>query len=153
MEVWRFLGACTFYHIWIPDHTHIVEPLYGLLKKGKKFEWAEEDMEVVHRLKKMLTTALALRKVVYKQDTPVYIMVDTSPTGIGWVVNQEDENDPRFPIRFGTKVLSERQRRYAQVKRVSFQRLRSTSLLNRDRTDCRNRLPTDSRYGFRMHNS
>ena len=108
MEVWRFLGACTFYHIWIPDHTHIVEPLYGLLKKGKKFEWAEEDMEVVHRLKKMLTTALALRKVVYKQDTPVYIMVDTSPTRIGWVVNQEDENDTCFPIRFGVKVQSER---------------------------------------------
>jgi hypothetical protein len=40
-----------------------------------------------------------------------------SPTGIGWVINQEDENGERFPIRFGAKVLSERQRGYAQVKR------------------------------------
>ena len=34
-EVWRFLGACTFYHIWIPHYAHIVEPLCGLLKTGR----------------------------------------------------------------------------------------------------------------------
>jgi hypothetical protein len=45
------------------------------------------------------------------------VTVDTSPTGIGWVINEEGENDKRFPIRFGAKVLSERQRGYAQVKR------------------------------------
>ena len=45
------------------------------------------------------------------------MIVDTSLTGIGWVINQEDENGTRFPIRFGAKVLSERQRGYAQVKR------------------------------------
>jgi hypothetical protein len=32
------------------------------------------------------------------------------------VVNQEDENGERFPIRFGAKVLSDRQRGYAQIK-------------------------------------
>ena len=47
----------------------------------------------------------------------MYITVDTSLTGIGWVVNQEDEDGNWFPIRFGAKVLSERQRGYAQVKR------------------------------------
>ena len=31
-EVRRFLGACAFYHIWIPHYAHIVEPLYELLK-------------------------------------------------------------------------------------------------------------------------
>ena len=37
-EVQRFLGACAFYHIWIPHYAHVAEPLYGLLKKRKKFE-------------------------------------------------------------------------------------------------------------------
>ena len=53
--------------------------------------------------------ALILQKAVYKPDTPVYVTVDTSLTGIGWVVNQEDEEGTQFPIRFGVKVLSERQ--------------------------------------------
>ena len=37
-EVRRFLEACAFYHIWIPHYAHVAEPLYGLLKKGRKFE-------------------------------------------------------------------------------------------------------------------
>jgi hypothetical protein len=41
-EVRRFLGACAFYHIWIPHYAHVAEPLYGLLKKGRKFEWRAE---------------------------------------------------------------------------------------------------------------
>ena len=57
----------------------------------------------------MRTTAPALWKVVCKPDTLVYITVDTNPSGIRWVVNQEDENDTHFPIRFGVKVLRVRQ--------------------------------------------
>ena len=54
---------------------------------------------------------------MYKKNTSVYVMVDTSPTRIRWVVNQEDEDGSRFPIRFGAKMLSDRQRGYIQVKR------------------------------------
>ena len=43
--------------------------------------------------------------------------MDTSLTGIRWVINQEDQDNTSFPIRFSVKVLSERQRGYAQVKR------------------------------------
>ena len=51
MEVRRFLGVCAFYHIWIPHYTHVAEPLYGLLKKGKKIEWSEEHTELVQKMK------------------------------------------------------------------------------------------------------
>ena len=68
-------------------------------------------------MKEALAAAPTLLQAVYGKDTPIYMTVDTSPTGIGWVINQEDENGARFPIRFGARVLSERQRGYAQVKR------------------------------------
>jgi hypothetical protein len=68
-------------------------------------------------MKEALTAAPALRKRFYGNGVPIYMTVDTSPTGIGWVISQEGEDGERFPIRFGTKVLSERQRGYAQVKR------------------------------------
>ena len=97
-KVRRFLGACVFYHIWIPHYAHVVEPLYGLLKKNRKLEWAEEHTEVVRKLKRTLTAALALRKAESAPGIPVYIIVDTNPTGIGWVVNQEDKDGTRFPI-------------------------------------------------------
>ena len=106
-----------FYHIWIPYYTHIIEPLYGLVKKGLKFEWGEEHSEMVERLKGMLTMTQALHKAIYGKESPIFVTVDTSLTKIGWVINQEDETGMRFAIRFGAKVLSERQRGYAQAKR------------------------------------
>ena len=96
---------------------HIPKPLYGLLKKIQKFEWKEEHTELVRRLKEALATTPALWKAVYERGTPIYVMVDTTPTGIGWVINQEDEEGIRVPIRFIVKVLSEREQGYAQVKR------------------------------------
>jgi hypothetical protein len=104
----RFLGACAFYHIWIPHYAHVAEPLYGPLKKGREFEWTAEHTDSVRRMKEALTAASALRKGVYGNGVPIYVTVDTSPTGIGWVINQEGEDDERFPIRFGAKVLNER---------------------------------------------
>jgi hypothetical protein len=69
------------------------------------------------KMKEALATAPELRKGIYRRGVPVYVTVDASPTGIGWVINQEGENGKRFPIRFGAKVLSERQWGYPQVKR------------------------------------
>ena len=106
-DIRRFLGACAFYHIWIPHYGHIAEPLYGLLKRGRKFECDEEHTESVRRFKEALNAAPTLRKVVYGKEVLIYVTVDTSPTGIGWEINQEDEICTRFPIRFGAKVLRE----------------------------------------------
>jgi hypothetical protein len=91
-EVRRFLGACAFYHIWIPHYAHIAEPLYGLLKKKRRFEWTSEHTIAIRRLKKILMEAPALRKADYSDGKPIFVTVDTSPIGIGWVINQEDED-------------------------------------------------------------
>jgi hypothetical protein len=58
-----------------------------LLKKGRKLEWTVEHTEWVRRVKEALTAAPALGKGVYRNDVPIFVTVDTSPTGIGWVIN------------------------------------------------------------------
>ena len=90
MEVRRFLGACAFYHIWIPHYAHVAEPLYGLLKKKRRFELRTEHTLAIRKLKSLLSEAPALRKADYSEGKPIFVTVDTSPTGIGWVINQED---------------------------------------------------------------
>jgi hypothetical protein len=116
-EVRKFLGASAFYHIWIPHYAHVAEPLYGLLKKKRKFEWTSEHMLVIWWLKELLSEAPTLRKADYARGKPIFVTVHTSLTGIGWVINQEDEDDNRYMIRFGAKVLRERQWKHAHVKR------------------------------------
>jgi hypothetical protein len=91
-KVRRFLRTCAFYHIWIPHYAHVAELLYGLLKKRRLFEWTNEHTLAVRRLKELLLKAPALRKAEYAGGKPIFVTVDTSPTGIGWVINQEDED-------------------------------------------------------------
>jgi hypothetical protein len=69
------------------------------------------------KLNGLLLEAPTLRKANYVDGIPIYLTVDTSPVGIRWVVTQESKTGERYAIRFGAKVLSERQRNYAQVKR------------------------------------
>ena len=60
-------------------------------------------MELVQKRREALITAPTLKKAIYERDSPVYMTVDTSPTRIEWVVNQEDADGTRFPILFGAK--------------------------------------------------
>ena len=105
----KFWISCAFYHIWILHYPHVAEPLYGLLKKRNKFEWQEEHTNAIRKLKKLLLEAPTLRKADYTEGKLIYVTVDTSGTRIGWVIYQEGEDSPHYAIRFGAKVLSERQ--------------------------------------------
>jgi hypothetical protein len=71
----------------------------------------------IRRLKELLLKAPTLRKANYSRGKPIFVIVDTSTTGIRWVINEEDQDDNRYAIRFGAKVLSDRQRNYTQVKK------------------------------------
>ena len=116
-EVRRFLGACVFYQIWIPHFAHISEALYKLLRKKSKFLWKHEQDLAMEELKKILRSPQVLKQVEYNSGRPVIVTVDTSPIAIGWAVGQDDEERNRFAIRFGARILTERQRAYPQVKR------------------------------------
>ena len=52
--------------------------------------WTEEHTHAIRRLKKLLMEEPTYRKANYSEGTPIYVTVDTSPAGIGCIVNQED---------------------------------------------------------------
>ena len=52
-------------------------------------------MEAIRRLKGTLTSASALQNAVY-EESQIFVTMDTSPTGIEWMINQEDEHDAQF---------------------------------------------------------
>ncbi|KAL3694555.1 hypothetical protein R1sor_008206 [Riccia sorocarpa] len=116
-EVRRFLGCCVFYRLSVPHYAHVAEPLYALMKKGRKFIWDEEHHAAMQRLKRVLQSAPVLRRLDYKCGRPIIITVDTSPKAVGWAVGQDDADGVRFAGRFGAKILTGTQRDYPQVKR------------------------------------
>ena len=64
-------------------YAHVVEPLYSVRKKRRKFTWESVHTEATKKLKGMLMATPTLRKASYKEGIPIYVIVDTSPTGIG----------------------------------------------------------------------
>ncbi|KAL3696074.1 hypothetical protein R1sor_010150 [Riccia sorocarpa] len=116
-EVRRFLGGCVFFRLSIPHYAHAAEPLYALLKKGKRFSWSLEHHEAMEKLKRALQSPPVLRRLDFTCGRPIVVTVDTSPRAVGWAIGQDDADGVRFVGRFGAKILTGRQRDYPQVKR------------------------------------
>ncbi|KAL3699861.1 hypothetical protein R1sor_017883 [Riccia sorocarpa] len=81
-EVRRFLGWCIFYRLSVPHYAHIAEPLYALLKKGRRFVWTTEHHEAMEQLKEVLQSPPVLRRFDYTCGRSIILTVDTSPRAI-----------------------------------------------------------------------
>lgn len=115
-EVRGFLGLCGTVRIWIQDYSMTARPLVDLTRKDVEFHWGPAQEEAFQTLKKLVTSAPAIKPIDYTSNRPVYLSVDTSIHGIGFILSQEDENGRRAPARYGSLPLKETETRYGQSK-------------------------------------
>ncbi|KAL3695501.1 hypothetical protein R1sor_009577 [Riccia sorocarpa] len=88
-EIRRFLGGCIFYRLSMPHYAHLADPLYALLKKGRRFVWMAEHHEAMEKLKEVLQSPPVLRRLNYACGRPIIITVDTSPKAVGWATDRD----------------------------------------------------------------
>jgi len=115
-EVRGFLGLCGTVRIWIRNYSLIAKPLVDLTRKNVDFHWDSDKEDAFQTLKLLVTSAPAIRPIEYTSERPVYLSVDTSIHGIGFILSQEDENGRRAPARYGSLPLKEAETRYGQSK-------------------------------------
>ena len=115
-EVRGFLGLCGTVRIWIEDFSLITRPLVDLTRKDQEFSWEIAQEEAFQRLKQLVTSAPAVRPIDYDCDRPIYLSVDTSIHGIGFILSQEDIHGKRAPARYGSLPLKGVETRYGQSK-------------------------------------
>ncbi len=115
-ELRQFLGLCGTVRIWIKDYSRLARPLSQMLQKEEEYEWTQERQEAFETLKRMVSTAPALRPLDYQSDKPIIISVDTSYIAVGMVLSQIDENGKRRPARYGSIILKNQETRYSQPK-------------------------------------
>lgn len=94
----------------------IAKPMVDLTRKETPFHWGTEQEKAFRELKRLVTAAPAIRPINYHSEKPVYLSVDSSIHGIGFVLSQENEQGKRVPARYGSLPLSEAESRYAQSK-------------------------------------
>src|SRR5712672_3638201 len=115
-DVRAFLGTAGYMRLWIKGYSSIARPLVDLTRKGQTFKWQQEHAAAMQALKEAIISSPALISIDYSSDRPVYLAVDSSYRGVGWILSQECSDGRRRPSRFGSISWSERESRYSQAK-------------------------------------
>ena len=68
-------------------------------------------------LKDAIICSSALISIDYASDRPVYLGIDSSPCGVGWIISQLCEDGKRRPAHFGSISWNECEAYYSQPKR------------------------------------
>ena len=115
-DVRAFLGTAGFMRIWIPNYAGIARPLVDLTRKGALFNWEDKHATAMQTLKDAIMQSTALVSIDYSSELTVYLAVDSSVRGVGWILSQDRPDGVRRPARFGSISWNEREARYSQAK-------------------------------------
>jgi transposase InsO family protein len=113
-ELRSFLGLVNYSARYIPNFATTAEPLRRLTRKDEPFVFGEEQRQSFQALKTHLSNAETLGYFDVKAKTKV--VADASPYGLGAVLVQEQEGEPKV-IAYASRSLSAVERRYSQTER------------------------------------
>ena len=96
----RFIGMANFYRRFIPNCSHIMNPLYQL-ESSKEFVWNEVHNQSFNKIKEALTNCVKLAFV--EPNTKLTLRTDASDAAVGAVLEQTNNNNKTQPIGFFSK--------------------------------------------------
>ena len=115
-DVRVFLGFTGFYRYFIPNYSMIAHPLIDLTRKAVPFHWDPPQMKAFEILKTLMCQRPILRQPDYT--LPFFLATDASAYGVGAVLLQEGEINPRtnkpiqHPIAYYSATFSPAERNY-----------------------------------------
>ena len=115
-EVRGFLGTLGTIRIFIKDFAAHARPLVQLTRKDVKFEFAEEQVMSMEKLKLLAQNCTAIRAIDYDSDREVTLAVDASWMAVGFILSQQGFDGKRYPSRYGSITWNETEQRYSQAK-------------------------------------
>ena len=115
-DVRAFLGFTGFYRYFIPNYSKIARPLIDLTKRATTFHWHEPQVKAFETLKTIMCRKPILRQPDYNK--PFFLATDASAYGVGAVLSQEGETNPRtkkptqHPIAYYSSTFIPAERNY-----------------------------------------
>ena len=87
-DVRAFLGITGYMRVWIQNYSSIACPLVNLTRKGQPFAWHKSHKQAMQTLKDTIINSPSLITIDYASDRTVYVAVDSSFRGVGWILSQ-----------------------------------------------------------------
>lgn len=113
-ELKSFLGLTNYYRNFVKNASSVLNPLHQLLQKNVPWRWTTEHEDAVMRIKQMLSSDETLAH--FNPDAKLILTVDASPTGLGAILSQM-ENDTERPISYASRSLSKAEQNYSQIQK------------------------------------
>jgi hypothetical protein len=109
-ELQFFLGLASYYRKFIKGFFILAQPLRSLLQKEVRFEWSGAGQRAFEKLKGKLSTALVLSYPDF--DRKFYVETDASGSGLGAVLEQQQEDGELHPVAYACRSLTPLKKRY-----------------------------------------
>ena len=115
-DIRAFLGFTGFYRYFVPHYSQIARPLIDLTCKAAVFHWGAPQTHAFETLKMLMCRRPVLHQPQY--DKPFYLATDASGYGVGAVLLQEGESNPRtkkpmqHPIAYYSATFTPTERNY-----------------------------------------
>jgi hypothetical protein len=96
-NVYTFLGITGYMRVWIRNYSLIARPLVILTHKGHTFTWGKPQEHAMTVLKDAIIHSPSLITINYTSDHKVYLAVDSSFRGVGWILSQDCTDGKHCP--------------------------------------------------------
>jgi hypothetical protein len=110
-EVLQILGMINFVDKFIPQKSHLLEPLTALLRKDVEFVWEITQQKALDEAKHILTKAPNLS--FFDLDKQII----ASSFGLGAALFQVNSEGVREVVAFASRTLTKTESRYAQIEK------------------------------------
>jgi hypothetical protein len=114
-EVLQILGMINFVEKFIPQKSHLLEPLTALLRKDVEFVWESPQQKALDEAKHILTKAPNLS--FFDLDKQIIVSADASSFGLGAALFQVNSEGVREVVAFASRTLTKTESRYAQIEK------------------------------------
>ena len=111
----ELLGMVSYNAKFMPSLSHILHPLYQLLKKNMQWLWKMEHQTAFTAVKQLLCQDCML--VHYDINKLLKLFYDASPKGLGACLLHVMPNGDKRPVAYASRSLSSAEQNYAQIER------------------------------------
>lgn len=106
----RFLGMCTYLGRFLKNLSSESKSLRQLIQNKSEWKWSEQEDQEFQKLKDMVLNAKTQK--YYDLNKPVIVECDSSSTGLGAVMYQNNE-----VLAMASRVLTKSERNYAMIEK------------------------------------
>ena len=129
-QLQAFLGLTQFYSRFIKNFSHVMEPLYRLLKKDAAFIWGTDQEKSFNIVKGLFKTNKVLK--LYNPKFETLLETDSSGYGCAGVLMQrENSHKPWHPVQFVSRTLNSSERNFSNLEREALSVLYSCEKLRK----------------------